>query len=65
MDFDDTQVFHDPKYFQMQMWSLMIQVSHGSKVISNYSMEFNDPKVLNDPQVFADSQCNFQWKYGL
>ena len=40
----------------MEMWSLMIQVCHGPKVISNGSMEFHDPKVFDDPQMFKYSK---------
>ena len=38
----------------MEMWSLIIQVCGGPKVISNDSIEFDDPKVFDDTQVFED-----------
>ena len=38
-------VFHDPKEFACPL------VSDGLKVISNESMDFNDPKEFDDPQV--------------
>ena len=45
------------KYFQMEILSFMIQkkledpqVSDSLKVISNGSMDFNDPKELDDPR---------------
>ena len=38
----------------MERWSLMIQVCGGPKVISNDSIEFDDPKVFDDTQVFED-----------
>ena len=41
-------VFHDPKEFACPL------VSDGLKVISNESMDFNDPKEFDDPQVFDD-----------
>ena len=51
-------VFHDPKEFACPL------VSDGLKVISNESMDFNDPKEFDDPQVFGDPK-NFNWKYRL
>ena len=39
-------------------WNLMI--------ISNESMDFNDPKELDDPQPFNNpSYLMINWKYGL
>ena len=37
-------VFHDPKEFACPL------VSDGLKVISNESMDFNDPKEFDDPR---------------
>ena len=59
------------KYFEMDILSSLIKkkfmipsLSYGLKVISNESMDFNDPKEFDDPQVFGNPK-NFNWKYRL
>ena len=47
------------KCLQMEMWSFMIQVGDGFKVISDNRMEFDNSKVFEDPKG------NFKRKYGL
>ena len=49
------------KYFEMDILSSLIKkkfmipsLSYGLKVISNESMDFNDPKEFNEPQAFDD-----------
>ena len=49
---DGNIVFDDSKEF------VDSQVSDGLKVISNESMGFNDPKELDDTQVFNDPNFN-------
>ena len=41
------------------------EFSDGLKVISNEGMDFNDPKEIDDLQVFEEIKGNFNWKYGL
>ena len=41
------------KCIKVEMWSLMIQVCDGPKVISNDRMEFDDPKVKGKMEVWT------------
>ena len=58
LNYDESQVLGAPKVFSNGnvVFNYIIQVCDVPKVILNGSIEFDDPKVFDVPQVFEDTK---------